>query len=142
MIQLEEQMPRSREVMRLRAKAYRQAKAKAAQEQEELRRAQMSRVLQTAREIVADAGFVKVALHQGATTAPRRLLTGVELSEVEGQEVLDFVVVWKFFLPTFRVESIRLYLEKDWPGFIDEMKDTFIALVMQGPFIGERRPSI
>ena len=135
-------MPRAREISRIRAKAYRLAKAKVAEEEEDVRRKQLSRVLRTARDIVAAADFAEVAKHQGAAFAPRRLLTRSAEADDEGQEVLDFIVVWKFFFPTFRVEAVRQYLERDWPGFIDEMKDAFIALVMRGPFDGERRPSM
>jgi hypothetical protein len=137
-------MPRAREIARQRARAYRIAKAKAAQEAERLRRGGLSRVLSTARAIVADEHFAEVARQQGTRHVPNRLVAGAESlgTGSEAQEVLDFIVAWKFFFPSFHVEAMRSYLDRSWPGFVDELKDTFIGLVMQGPFVGARRPSI
>lgn len=137
-------MPRAREIARDRARDYRQLKASNAREEQQLQRGQLSRVLCTAREIASDSRFAEIARQQRATLVPKRLLMkGSRLgNDIEGQDVLDFIVAWKFFFPTFRVEMMRSYLEETWPGFIDELKDVFIGLVMRGPFFSGRRPSI
>lgn len=45
-----------------------------------------------------------------------------------------FVLVWSFFFPLFKNSVIAGYLEDTSPGFVMEMKNTFISIVMDGPF--------
>lgn len=56
--------------------------------------------------------------------------------------ILGFVVAWKFLFPMLGSQKIAGYLEQTWPGFIADFKDTFITLVMDGPFPQERRTPV
>jgi hypothetical protein len=47
---------------------------------------------------------------------------------------LEFVVAWKFLYPLLHNAEAKSYLENAWPGFISDLKDAFIALVIDGPF--------
>ena len=47
---------------------------------------------------------------------------------------LQFAILWTFFFPLFDYAVIARCLEDTWPGFILEMKDAFIAIVVKGPF--------
>lgn len=47
---------------------------------------------------------------------------------------LDFAVTWKFLYPLLAHSEIRAYLDRSRPSFIPELKDAFIALVVDGPF--------
>ena len=47
---------------------------------------------------------------------------------------LQFVVAWTFIFPLLSNPEAVKFLEKAYPGFVLEMKDTFISLVTEGPF--------
>jgi hypothetical protein len=134
-------MPRAREVARQRARSARAVRAKIAQEEEIARRGQLSRVLLTAHEIITDSGFIALAKLHRADWAPKRLVHAHGTSEA-ADAVLGFVVAWKYFFPVIQNKDMRSYLDEKFPGFVEELKDTFIGLVMKGPFIGERKPAL
>ena len=103
--------------------------------------------------IVAHDSFISFASVHGVASAPRRLCDtpisskhtseAPELNDVAlANEVLDFVIAWKFLFPMLSDPTFEQFLETQWSGFISEFKDTFISLVMRGPFPDERRVSI
>lgn len=47
---------------------------------------------------------------------------------------LDFAVAWKFLYPMFRDAKTSREIDKNWPGFIAQVKDAFISLAVDGPF--------
>jgi hypothetical protein len=47
---------------------------------------------------------------------------------------LEFTVAWKFLYPFFSDGRATAHIEAASPGFIAAMKDTFIAMVIDGPF--------
>jgi hypothetical protein len=47
---------------------------------------------------------------------------------------LEFSVVWNFFFPLFANTAITEHLGRASPDPVSELKDTFIALVVEGPF--------
>jgi hypothetical protein len=103
-----------------------------------------TRAVEKARLILADGGFVDLLCAQGIQTLPRCLVErrdfpahgekGPSVQEGNQADSLDFVVAWAFMFPLFSKPEILNYLEAMWPGFIMEMKDAFIAQVIEGPF--------
>lgn len=103
-----------------------------------------ARALSTAQLVVADPGFAERLCSAGIETVPVFLVpqtrdADADRGRVPGNGKLDrvslqFVVVWRFFYPLFSNSEVIAYLEKSWPGFAQDMKDAFIALVVEGPF--------
>ncbi|SFM00308.1 hypothetical protein SAMN03159423_4844 [Bradyrhizobium sp. NFR13] len=138
-------MPRTREIARQRARAYRAAKAKTVEEEEIARRAQLSHVLGIVRAIVADPAFIELALREKADKIPDRLRSEGMTTIFGSQEAdapFEFVVAWKYLFPVLGQGAMRTYFDTNWPGFVEQFKDAFIGLVMKGPFLGERRPTL
>jgi hypothetical protein len=141
-------MPRTREAARDRARTYRAVKARLADEEAKARRARLSQTLAKVAQLLTDQGFIELAALQGVEWVPRRLVSRANdarqasLDLHHADSVLDFVIAWKFIFPMFANGETLEYLQKEWPGFVDEFKDTFIALVMNGPFLDERRTSL
>jgi hypothetical protein len=107
-----------------------------------------------ARLVLTDAAFAEVLRSQGVQTVPRFLATTIR--EIEGdlssakerldEVTLQFVIAWTFLFPLFANPAIKTHLDETWPGLVLELKDTFIALVVEGPFphsmsghVGRRR---
>jgi hypothetical protein len=102
-------------------------------------------VLHTVRSALTDVSFLTLLRAHGVASIPTPLVeTAIpvqrEISYLTDSKdylddvSLDFVVAWKFFFPLFTNSVISTHLEQMWPGFIAEMKDTFIRLVVDGPF--------
>ncbi len=100
--------------------------------------------------ILADKGFIRLARERGVTDAPLLLTpkkgTLVDRSgwseDIEnciGRHVLDFTAAWRFLFPLLSDDEIARYVEKKWPKAIGRLKDTFIELVMYGPFPSRRQ---
>jgi hypothetical protein len=112
------------------------------------RRIRVGKVLDLAQEIVTDTEFINIIVSQGIKTAPSRLykarLPEHDSISVESfaDNALKFVVAWKFLFPMIADPAIASFIERRWPRFIGDFKDTFISLVMHGPFPYERRPHI
>ena len=66
--------------------------------------------------------------------SPRNNRSSTAANKQLEEASLRFVIAWAFLFPLFAKPNIKLYLQRNWPGFIDEMKDAFIGLVMEGPF--------
>jgi len=102
--------------------------------------------LKRAGSVVADPGFLKILLQSGLQSIPKFLdvdpvgsidqsgknqnFTNEHLDRIS----LEFAVAWKFLHPFLYNTQAKAYLETTWPGFISELKDAFIALVIDGPF--------
>ena len=102
-------------------------------------------VVNKARLVLATEGFVEILRSQGIQTLPRCLATNAGLTHDIGDDPkaekdrldevsLEFVIVWTFLFPLVTNPAIAINLEKMWPGFIQELKDAFITLVVEGPF--------
>ena len=117
-----------------------------ASEKEKLTFDRVATVTSKARGVVAHKGFVAILHSLGVQTLPRCLsprknsviaIDGESVSEKEtlNEAALEFVFVWKFLFPLLDAPEVVSYLEEKWPGFILELKDTFIMLVVDGPFL-------
>lgn len=141
-------MTKTREFLAQRARVRRVIGKKLAQQQAAARRAHISEVLSQLKTIIRDEGFIALAAAQRITTVPDCLyrqdpLTSDQMTDAQiANCVLVFVVAWKFLFPILGSPQIASYLERTWPGFIGDFKDTFITLVMDGPFPHERRNPI
>lgn len=119
-----------------------------AQQQAAARRAHISEVLGQVSKIIRDEEFISLLAAQRITTAPdclyrQTVLTSAEMTDEQiANCVLVFVVAWKFLFPVLGNPRFSEYLERTWPGFIGDFKDTFITLIMDGPFPRERRNPI
>lgn len=141
-------MTKTRQYLAQKAQLRRQLGKRLAQQEAAARRAHISEVLGQVNALIRDEGFIQLLAAQRVTTAPDCLyrqsaLTSDEMTDAEiANCVLVFVVAWKFLFPVLGIPSISDYLERRWPGFIADFKDTFITLIMDGPFPRERRNPI
>ncbi len=98
-----------------------------------------------ARWVLAEKSFADILRSQGVQTLPRcLLLKNASIHVIGGNSVsdkdklsevsLEFAIAWTFLFPLFDNPAIAGHLEKTWPGFILELKDAFITLVVEGPF--------
>lgn len=135
-------MTEQRQISRAKARQRRaEARATANREAESARRCVAS-VVSRAQEVIASRAFVECAHKHAVTSVPAFLspklganIEGeVPGSQEFGDRALDFVIVWKFLYPLFSTPEIAEEFERNWPGFISEMKDAFILLVTHGPF--------
>jgi hypothetical protein len=140
-----------REYWREKARLRRAIAKRIADEKSDSKRSRVRGILNRLGQIISDEKFVKLAADQGIQAAPARLFNSqpevppreIDMNlSVQAGTVLDFVIAWKFIFPMFSNPTIANYLETCWPGFILDFKDTFIALVMDGPFPQERRSQI
>lgn len=140
-------MPRTREIDRERARVYRATKIALANEETRVRRERLTLILEKVMHVLAHEEFVELAISLGVDSAPRRLLrTGLchqgANQNSQAERVLDFVVAWKFVFPMLSNPEFLDYFDGRWPGFVEDLKDTFIGLVMNGPFLSERRAAL
>lgn len=99
-------------------------------------------VVTNARAALADAGFRSLLRSHGTTSFPAPLLKAKRSKKADSvghqkraNEVsLDFLIAWSFFFPLFANREIVTFLKTNRPGFIEAMKDAFIAIVIEGPF--------
>ncbi|CAN5308596.1 hypothetical protein BH10PSE11_BH10PSE11_06270 [soil metagenome] len=138
-------MTKTREYLAQRARVRRAIGQKLVQQQAAVRRAHISEVLCQIKAIIRDEEFVALLATQRIKTAPdclyrQTILTSDEMTDAQiANCVLVFIVAWKFLFPVLGSQQISDYLERKWPGFIGDLKDTFITLIMDGPFPHERR---
>lgn len=88
------------------------------------------------RMVLIDKTFREILRSEGVHSIPRILSANTPVG-VEGDSLdrsLEFVVAWTLLYPMFNKPEIATHLDKAWPGFILQMKDTFIAIVVEGPF--------
>lgn len=130
-----------REILRQRAKSRRDVARAVAQQQKDARLSHVSKILNHIREMTADPAFVEVALAQGIDTVPCSIAS-TEIPRSDSNDILVFIVAWKFVTPMFNDAELSQLIETKWPGFIAEMKDVFISLVTDGPFPDERKPAL
>ncbi|MGN6285496.1 MAG: hypothetical protein ACTHM2_10130 [Afipia sp.] len=141
-------MTRTRAYLAQRARLRRLVAKRVAEQNVLARRIRVGEMLDRVRVIVTDTAFIAIAAGQGVKTAPTRLCeegstvsTSVSVQDF-ADNALKFVVAWKFLFPMIADPAIASFIERRWPGFIGDFKDTFISLVMHGPFPYERRPHI
>ena len=92
--------------------------------------------------MISDGAFCELLRSAGIETvpmvscpqSPRNNRSSTAANKQLEEASLRFVIAWAFLFPLFAKPNIKLYLQRNWPGFIDEMKDAFIGLVMEGPF--------
>ncbi|MBI3699089.1 MAG: hypothetical protein HY242_01410 [Afipia sp.] len=141
-------MTRTREYLAQRAQLQRNLKKKLSEQRQAARRLQISQTIIRTKVILEDREFVKLLLAQRVISAPECVLSykgapdGIMSDKEIGQAVLVFVVVWKFLFPMIGNSNIADFLEQYYPGFVAGLKDTFISLVMDGPFPDMRRTPI
>lgn len=103
------------------------------------------KALSKSRQVLADDRFIAILRSRGIQTLPQCCaMPGASkrvarrkppFSKNDPDDVsLEFVIAWRFLFPLFSQPAAKAYFEKTRPGFILEMKDAFIALVMEGPF--------
>lgn len=141
-------MTKTREFLAQRARVRREVAKKLSQQQAAARRLHIAEVLMQVKTIISDQNFVALLAKQKVDSAPECLylgdfVTSNRMTDTQiANSVLSFVVAWKFLFPMLGNPQIADYLEQTWPGFIADFKDTFITLVMDGPFPGERRTPV
>jgi hypothetical protein len=102
-------------------------------------------VLSKARRILVDRRFAEILHSQGVQSLPLSLTADDGAPRRDGGKPapakdrldkvsLEFAIAWTFLFPMFAKPVIANHLEEAWPGFILEMKDVFITLVVEGPF--------
>jgi hypothetical protein len=139
-------MTRTRAYLAERARLRRTVAKRVAEQHAFARRARVGEILDQVRTIVTDTAFVDLMAGQGILSAPARLyeLKSSDLTTEQkfADDVLKFVVAWKFLFPMLADPAISSFIQARQPEFIRDFKDTFISLVMDGPFPYERRPCI
>ena len=88
------------------------------------------------RRVLADKNLQNILRANGVHSIPQVLSIKTPVRVVGDNLVvsLEFVIAWTLLFPLFARPEIAIYLDKMWPGFILQMKDTFIAIVVEGPF--------
>lgn len=100
--------------------------------------------LTKARRIMTDKSFKEILNAHGVNTVPQCLArnngshapseeAGVANGRLD-EASLQFAIAWAFLFPLIGKPEIANHLENKWPGFVWEIKDAFIALVVEGPF--------
>lgn len=141
-------MTKTREYLAQRARLQRNLKKKLTEQRQATRRLQISETLIQIKIILEDREFVKLLLIQRIKSVPECICryAGTATANMTDQEIGDavlvFVVAWKFLFPIINNAQIADYLDRAYPGFIAGLKDTFITLVMDGPFPGMRRTPV
>jgi hypothetical protein len=134
-----------REVTRAEARKRRMIAKIVASQKADVVFERIASVLNKTHWILADEDFAKILGSQGIRTIPpdRAAVTSppavIDNKAGTKKEVLDaasleFVIVWSFMFPLFSNPTIASDLERICPGFIMELKDAFITLVVEGPF--------
>jgi hypothetical protein len=95
--------------------------------------------LRNARSAISDKRFVDLLRSHGIQNVPVPLAPASGRSALSppynlAEASLEFAIVWSFFFPLFANTAIAEYLRNGRPGLVSELKDTFIALVIEGPF--------
>jgi hypothetical protein len=102
----------------------------------------MAKAMRKAQTIVSDPSFREIVHAHGIETVPELLVTRPRKTATSSERLskryhvdhsLDFIIVWTFFFPLFANKAIVTVLEESWPGFISQLKDAFILLVVDGP---------
>lgn len=141
-------MTKTREYLAQRARVRRAISQKLAKQHAAARRAHLAGVLVQIKSVISDQKFIDLLAEQRVRTVPDCLYKtntvqpDVMTDEQIAKSVLSFVVAWKFLFPVLGSAKIVDYLEQTRPGFIADFKDTFITLVMDGPFPGMRRTPV
>ena len=102
----------------------------------------LENALDKARKALTDKAFHQLLHAHGVHFIPRVLWTKAPVGAAKNQApdalVLDcslkFVLAWTLLFPLFKKPDVAKYLDTAWPGFIQQMKDAFIAVVVDGPF--------
>lgn len=102
--------------------------------------------LEATRRVVADSHVINILISQGIDAIPNCLAqkqgapVEVNVRDLKAAKLsldrisLEFTVAWRFFYPLLRNSEMICYLDSAWPGFVLQLKDAFIALVIDGPF--------
>jgi hypothetical protein len=110
----------------------------------------VSAAVRQAHLIIHDPGFVALLRAGGIESVPRCLVAQPKKKGRRSRLIdrgpardysLEFVIVWTFFYPLFSNPSILQYLDVHQSAFIPQMKDAFIALVIDGP-LPSQRPAV
>jgi len=141
-------MTKTREYLAQRAQLQRNLRKKILNEREAARRLQISETLVRVRTILEDREFVNLLLIQKIKSAPECIFcyskpsAGAMADREIADAILAFVAAWKFLFPIVSNVKISDFLDRSYPGFVAGLKDTFITLVMDGPFPGMRRTPV
>lgn len=125
-------MTKHRELTRRQARVRRALFKSSAERKAKDNRQRARRILDLAQAILSDRGFSARLTEHGVLSVPSRLSQLLVGDDIDCS--LDFLIAWNFFYPLLRQPGISHHLENGWPGFIADLKDTFIALVVDGPF--------
>ena len=130
---------------RARAEARQRWMQQKADAQERTRRVEecVATALGKAKFVLADREFLELLRLRSVQSMPSFLVPALvhcEIAEVEIKSArrneisLEFAATWCFLSPLLEDAVIARHLETAWPGFAGELKDAFIALVIDGPF--------
>lgn len=118
----------TRRQARLRRSLFKSAAERKAKDNRQLARKMLDRV----QAVLSNNDFNARLSEHGVQTIPARLSKMLVGDDIDCS--LDFIVAWNFFYPLLQQPAISQHLESDWPGFVSQLKDTFIAMVVDGPF--------
>jgi hypothetical protein len=131
---------------RVKARQARAAQIAGMRRKTTISRGRILGVMAKAREIVIDKRFRRALAAQGIDNIPNFAIKarlnlktdkGCKENRPRGTKndySLEFLFLWGFFFPLLAKPEIAGLLEELWLGFIGELKDGFITLVMDGPF--------
>lgn len=138
-----------REILRQRAQMRRDIKKAVATQETKVRRAQIGAIVDKVRIIVSGEQFASIAKSLGISSFPKcltneknLLIDDQRVNLERSEDVLHFIIAWKFMAPLLQQAVICNHLNEKWPGFIESFKDVFIALVTNGPFPEERKTAM
>lgn len=131
-------MVEMRELRRAEARKRRVLEKLGADQREVLKHLRVGKILELLRLVVRDETFSKF-IHSHSVQSIPTVLTEQDTCQGSLDRSLAFVVAWRFFSPFIYDPVTAAFLDTRWPGLTLEMKDTFIAIVADGPFPHEPR---
>lgn len=109
------------------------------EQRERLKSIRIKSALDQLKLVLSDETFRTLIHAHGVIDVPDVLLKNNSRGASALDEVLDFLIAWRFIAPLLYDESIGSFLETHWQRLTIELRDVFIALVADGPFPHEER---
>ena len=75
----------------------------------------------------------KLAGHKRTSIPDWLASTDCERVKSQTDPTVQFLVAWKFFYPLLSDADLAQTIDMRCPGLVQEMKDAFIAIIMDGP---------
>lgn len=99
-----------------------------------LSRARAATALKQMKLALSDQRFAAKLIQKKYTSIPVGLVGESSQGALHRTDAtVQFLVAWKFFYPLLADEDIVQTANRLWPGLMSEVKDAFIAIIMDGP---------